>query len=281
LAESLAARLTRRSGTSFYYAFRILPPEKRQALYALYAFCRVVDDCADEADGEGEAGLDRWLEEARRAFSGQPQTELGRELAGSVRLFPMPLACFERIVAGCRQDLANVRFPDFVSLRAYCERVASAVGLASIEIFGYTDPSAREYATELGVALQLTNILRDLASDARRGRLYVPIDELDRFGLEPEAFVRRASEGGPAPLEWAPLLGFQLERAREHYARARAALPAADRRSLASAEIMAAIYRAVLETVAARRFRLTPRVRISGPRRAWIALATLARVRLA
>jgi 15-cis-phytoene synthase len=281
LAESLSARLTRRSGTSFYYAFRILPLEKRQALYALYAFCRVVDDCADEPGGEGEAGLDHWLEEARRAFAGQPATDLGRELAEAVRRFPMPLACFERIVEGCRQDLASVRFPTFAELRAYCERVASAVGLASIEIFGYTDPGARSYATELGVALQLTNILRDLASDGRRGRLYVPLDELARFGLEADAFVRRAGEGGPAPLEWAPLLGFQLERAREHYARARAALPAADRRSLASAEIMGAVYRAVLETLAARRFRLTPRVKLSRPRRAWIALRTLARARFA
>ena len=114
----------------------------------------------------------------------------------------------------------------------------------------------------------------------RRARLYLPLDELDRFGLDPDEFVRRAAEGGAAPFEWASLLGFQLERAREHYARARAALPAVDRRSLASAEIMGAIYRVTLETLAARRFRLTPRARISGPRRAWIALATLARVRL-
>jgi 15-cis-phytoene synthase len=281
LPESLSARLTRRSGSSFYYAFRILPREQRQALYALYAFCRVVDDCVDEPDGGGSAGLDLWLQEARRAFTGTPETDLGRELAASVRRFPMPLACFERIVEGCRQDLGRVRFPDFAALRAYCERVASAVGLASIEIFGYTDPSAREYATELGLALQLTNILRDLAVDGRRGRLYVPLDELDRFGLDPEAFVCRAAEGGAAPLEWAPLLGFQLERAREHFGRARAALSAADRRSLASAEIMGAIYRAVLETLAARRFRLTPRVGISRPRRAWLALRTLARVRFA
>jgi phytoene synthase len=281
LAESLAARLTRRSGTSFYHAFRILPQPKREALYALYAFCRVVDDCVDEEDGEGATGLDRWLDEARRAFAGEARTELGRELAIAVSRFPMPLASFEQIVAGCRQDLEPARFATFAELRAYCERVASAVGLASIEIFGYTDPSARVYATELGVALQLTNILRDLAADAERDRLYVPLDDLGRFGLDPDGFLRRAAEGGMAPLEWAPLLGFELERAREHYARARAALPAVDRRSLASAQIMGAIYRAVLETLAARRFPLTPRLRLSRARRAWIALGTLARTRLA
>lgn len=281
MAESLSARLTRASGTSFYYAFRILPPAKRQALYALYAFCRVVDDCADEEDGEGAAGLDRWLEEARRAAAGSSTTELGAELAEALRRYPMPLESFEAIVAGCRQDLQAARFATFAELRAYCERVASAVGLASIEIFGYTDPGARTYATELGTALQLTNILRDLGGDAQRGRLYLPTEELARFGLDPDAFVRRAAEGGQAPLDWAPLLGFQLERAREHYARAKAALPPADRRSLASAEIMGAVYRALLEALAARRFPLTPRLRLSKARRAWIAARTLARARFA
>src|SRR4029450_13963430 len=111
--ESLSARVTRRSGTNFYYAFRVLPPPKRQALYALYAFCRAVDDCADEADGEGAAGLARWLDEARRCFDGTPATELGHELQAAVRRFPMPLECFERIVEGCRQDLTGARLPGF------------------------------------------------------------------------------------------------------------------------------------------------------------------------
>ncbi|MET0551875.1 MAG: presqualene diphosphate synthase HpnD [Vicinamibacteria bacterium] len=280
-SETLSARLTRRSGTSFYHAFRILPAEKRQALYALYAFCRVVDDCADDAAGEGAAGLDRWEAEAGRAFAGTPETALGRELSQALARFPMPRECFLQIVAGCRQDLAGVRFATFAELRAYCERVASAVGLASIEIFGYTQPRTREYAVELGVALQLTNILRDLAQDAGEGRLYLPQDDLARFGIEPEAFVARAAAGGRTPSEWAGLLGFEIERARDHYARAAAALPAEDRRSMAPAEIMGAVYRAVLEKVAHRPRRLTPRVRLSRTRRAFIALSTLARVRFA
>jgi phytoene synthase len=280
-SETLSARLTRRSGTSFYHAFRILPAEKRQALYALYAFCRVVDDCADDAAGEGKAGLDRWEAEVGRAFAGTPETELGRELQEAVARFPMPRECFLRIVAGCRQDLEGVRFATFADLRAYCERVASAVGLASIEIFGYTQPRTREYAVELGLALQLTNILRDLAQDAGEGRLYLPLDDLARFGVDPDAFVARAAAGGRTPVEWAGLLGFEIERARDHYARASAALPAEDRRSMAPAEIMGAIYRAVLEAVARRPRRLTPRVRLSRTRRALIALATLARVHLA
>jgi phytoene synthase len=280
-SETLSARLTRRSGTSFYHAFRILPAEKRQALYALYAFCRVVDDCADDPAGEGAAGLDRWEAEVGHAFAGSPTTELGRELAQAVARFPMPRECFLRIVAGCRQDLAGARFATFAELRAYCERVASAVGLASIEIFGYTQPRTREYAVELGLALQLTNILRDLAQDAQEGRLYLPTDDLARFGLDADAFVARAALGGRTPVEWAGLLGFEIERARDHYARASAALPGEDRRSMAPAEIMGAVYRAVLERVAHRPRRLTPRVRLSRARRALIALATLARVRFA
>src|SRR5207247_144352 len=180
---SLSARVTRQSGTSFYYAFRFLPARKRRAIYALYSFCRVVDDCVDEPGGEREGGLDRWLAEVHRCYAGQPSTRLGHELAEALSLFPIPRQCFEDIVAGCRMDLTTRRYPRFEDLLVYCHRVASAVGLAAIEIFEYVDAATRVYATELGVALQLTNILRDVRIDAGQDRLYLPLEDLARFGV--------------------------------------------------------------------------------------------------
>jgi phytoene synthase len=279
-APSLAARITRQSGTNFYYAFRILPAEKRRAIYALYAFCRVVDDCVDEEGGEGEAGLRRWLAEVHRCYAGRPQTELGRELADAVARFPIPRACFEDIAAGCLMDLEPRRYPGFDDLRVYCARVAGAVGLASIEIFGYEDARTREYAAELGVALQLTNILRDIGADASRGRLYLPLEDLARHGVTEEALVAHAlAPGSPRPAGLDALLAFEADRARSHYARAAALLPERDRRSLLAAEIMAAVYRRLLEEwvrrghpVGGRRTALGAAVRI------WTALRTIPRV---
>ena len=275
-----SARLTRQSGTSFYYAFRVMPRDKRHAIYALYSFCRVVDDCVDEEDGEGEAGLRRWLEEAYRCYAGRPETELGQDLALALLQFPIPRACFEDIVAGCRMDLTVRRYATFGDLRLYCERVASAVGLASIEIFGYEDPRTRDYAVELGVALQLTNILRDVAADARRGRLYLPLDELERFGLTDREVLAEAAAAQRASARMLPLLRFQAERARDQYARAAALLPAAERKAMVPAEIMSAVYRATLERVVARGFPMgDARVGLSRPRKAWIAARTLLRNR--
>ena len=276
MSASLSARITRQSGTNFYYAFRILPARKRRAIYALYSFCRVVDDCVDEPGGEGEAGLRRWLEEAHRCYEGRPATELGRELGEALLEFPIPRACFEEIVEGCRMDLARGRYARFADLRAYCEKVASAVGLASIEIFEYRNPATRAYAVELGVALQLTNILRDVASDAERGRLYVPLEDLARFGVAEAELTGGASR--PRRPEVTALLAFQAERAREHYTRAAALLPREDRRAMASAELMAAVYRELLEELARRSFPIGPRLRLSTPRKLWIAARTLARV---
>ena len=278
MKDTASARLTRASGTSFYYAFRILPEEKRRAIFALYSFCRVVDDCVDEPDGEGEAGLRRWMEEARRAYAGGAETEIGRDLAEAVARFPIPRACFEDIVEGCRMDLGIRRYATFADLRVYCERVASAVGLASIEIFGYTNPQARRYAVELGVALQLTNILRDVAADAARGRLYVPLEDLDRFRVAEEQILRPQPE---ASAQLRLLLAYQAERAREHYAAAERLLPPEDRRSMASAEMMAAVYRQILDELTRRGYPIDgARVRLSRPRKAWAAFRALVRSRL-
>jgi phytoene synthase len=277
---SVSARLTRQSKTSFYYAFLILPAAKRRAIYALYSFCRIVDDCVDEVDGGGEAGLRQWLEEVHACYAGRPSTELGRELTLALAQFPIPRSCFEEIVAGCRMDLTVKRYPTFPDLREYCLKVASAVGLASIEIFGYEDDRTRQYAVDLGLALQLTNILRDVAVDAERGRLYVPLEDLTHFGVsEAELLAAAAAPAGPRPASIGALLASQAQRAREHFDRARATLPAVDRRSMVSAEMMGAVYHDLLDALTARGYPLLrPAPRLSRARKAWIALRTVARV---
>ena len=280
MRTSLGARLTRQSGTNFYYAFRALPEEKRRAIFAFYSFCRTVDDCVDEEGGEGEAGLQKWLDEVHRCYAGQPRTELGRELAETVARFPIPRACFEDVVAGCRMDLTTRRYRTAADLRVYCERVASSVGLASIEIFEYRDPRTREYAIELGLALQLTNILRDVAADAARDRIYLPLEDLAQFGVSEEEILDGARDGrAPSRPHLTRLLAFEAERARGHYAAAAARLPEEDRRSMLAPEIMGAIYRAILEELARRGYPVGgPRVQLGKAHRAWIALRTVPRV---
>lgn len=278
---SVSARLTRQSGTSFYYAFLILPARKRRAIFALYSFCRIVDDCVDEPDGGGEAGLRGWLEEVHACYAGRPATELGRELTLALAEFPIPRSCFEEIVAGCRMDLTVTRYPAFHDLREYCLKVASAVGLASIEIFGYEDDRTRQYAVDLGLALQLTNILRDVAVDAERGRLYIPLEDLARFGVSEAALLEAAAAppAAPRPKAIDDLLAFQAGRAQEHFDRAHAALPAVDRRSMVSAEMMGAVYHDLLDTLTARGYPLLrPALRLSKGRKAWVALRSVARV---
>jgi phytoene synthase len=278
LMDTASARLTRQSGTSFYYAFRILPEQKRRAIYALYSFCRVVDDGVDEEDGEGSAGLDRWAEEVGRCFSGTPATALGRDLASALQRFPIPRSCFDEIIEGCRMDLTTNRYPSFEDLRVYCRHVASAVGLASIEIFGYRNPRTREYAVELGLALQLTNILRDVGADARGDRIYLPLEDLARFGVTEAGLLAAGRGAGPRPTGFDALAAFHADRARTHYGLARAALPDEDRRSMISAEVMGGVYGSLLEAVVREGFPLDRRVKLSRPRKAWIALTTAARV---
>jgi len=279
MTSSTAERLTRQSGTSFYYAFRLLPAPKRRAIYALYSFCRVVDDCVDEPSGEGEAGLVRWLSEVERAFGGEPETDVGKELAGAVRTFPIPRRALEDIVAGCRMDLAQSRYANFAELKTYCERVASAVGLSAIEIFGYENARTREYAVLLGLALQLTNIVRDVAEDAGKGRIYLPRDERERFSVTEDEVLAAARPGFRASPALSRLLAFQGERARAHFEQAQATLPPQDRRAMLPAEIMGEVYRALLEQMAAAGWPVgRPAARLSRPRKAWIALRTVPRV---
>jgi len=265
--------------TSFYYSFLVLPSEQRRAIVAVWDFCRAVDDAVDEPPGEGDrqapAGRDAlgfWREELRRCYEGaEPRTVEGRQLQPFIRRFDLPRQAFEDVVDGCEMDLERTRYGTFAELLEYCRRVASAVGLICIRVFGCTDEGARDYAINLGIALQLTNILRDVKDDLARGRVYLPGEDLERYGCTVDDL--RAAAPSAAVRE---LIAFECRRAREFYGRAAAALPAADRRRLVAAEIMRAVYFETLRRIERRNYDvLTARVRVARPRQALIAVRQL------
>ncbi|HET7341224.1 MAG TPA: presqualene diphosphate synthase HpnD [Methylomirabilota bacterium] len=271
---SLSATLTRRSRSNFYYAFLTLPRPRRDALYAVYAFCRTVDDAADLGHDlvAQRAELSHWREDVARCFEPGPPPEhpIARQLKSAVAAYPIPRAALEAIIDGCEMDLERVRYETAEDLYPYCYRVASAVGLCCIEIFGYTDPRAREYAVQLGTALQLTNIMRDVGVDARAGRVYVPQEDLRKFGVsEPELVDGHYSDA------FVRLMAHQAERARRFYAAAAAAYPRVDARSLVAAEIMGRIYHALLDEIERCRFQVFgERVTVPARRKVAIALRT-------
>ena len=265
--------------TNFYYSFLVLPAGKRSAIIAVWDFCRAVDDAVDEAaPAEAPRQVAAWREEVASCFEGrEPRTPQGRALQPLIARFSLPRSAFDALVEGVEMDLVTARYETFADLYEYCIRVASAVGLMCVEIFGYEDPRARQYASDLGVALQLTNILRDVQEDLARGRVYIPQEDLRRFGCTEEALRREvegAGRGVQSPAVRA-LLRHQAERAREYYARAAAALPRGDARRLVAAEIMGAIYFAILERIERTGYDVFSRViRIPRPRRALIAVRT-------
>jgi phytoene synthase len=274
--------------TNFYYSFLVLPAEKRRAIVAVWDFCRAVDDATDEVGEGGTEGvggeLARWRREVVACFNGgRPETDQGRALAPVVARFRLPREAFDALIEGVEMDVVPRRYATFEELYEYCIRVASAVGLMCLEIFGYRDPGARQYAIDLGVALQLTNILRDVPGDLARGRVYIPRADLDRFGCTEDDLRREAAEAGHGVRSGAvkDLLRFQAARAREYYARADRALPRRDARRLVAAEIMGAIYRAILQRIEQRDFDVfSSVVRIPRPERALIAAATWGRTLL-
>jgi phytoene synthase len=272
--------------TNFYYSFLVLPPDKRQAIVAVWDFCRAVDDAVDEASAEGAARsqVERWRIELAAIFDGgAPQTSQGRTLAPFVRQFNLPRAAFEALIEGVEMDLDLRRYETFDDLYEYCIRVASAIGLICVEIFGYVDPRSRQYATDLGVALQLTNILRDVPEDLSRGRVYIPQEELRAHGCSEADLARERAEAGHGvrSSNVKALLRHQAERARTYYVKAAAELPAADRRRLTAAEIMGAIYRGILTRIERADYDVfSGLVRIPRPERALIAAVTWARTML-
>jgi phytoene synthase len=260
------------SGSSFYYAFRFLPPERRRAITALYAFCREVDDVVDET-GDAQLAASRlawWRQEIALLFDGRPQHPVTRALQPALAPHGITAERLNEIVDGMEMDLRQTRYLDFAALERYCYLVAGVVGMLAAGIFGYRDPRTLEYARTLGTAFQLTNIIRDVGEDARKNRVYLPVEDLQRFGVG-VADLREARHG-PAFVE---LMRFEAARAREHYARAFAALPEADRRAQRPGLIMAAIYGALLDEIERDGFQvLRARTSLTPLRKLWIAWKT-------
>ncbi len=304
--RDIARAVTKASRSNFYYAFLFLPRAQREALYAVYAFCRVTDDLVDEASidaGSPVRGLDgaagavptgtvppvgamptgtaierlkAWRAELDACFRGEARHPVTQRLTEIIRAFRIPRTYFEELLNGVEMDLVKSRYATFAELQQYCFRVAGVVGLMCIEIFGYSRPATRAYAEHLGTAFQLTNILRDLAADGARGRVYLPQEDLERFGYAEEDLLARRMT--PAFQE---LMRFEVERARQFYAAARDALPVEDRRSMLAAEIMCAIYRRILDRIEAANYDVfSRRIHLSDVHRLFLALRCWARHRL-
>ncbi len=260
------------SGSSFYYSFLFLPEDKRRAITALYAFCREIDDTVDECSDPALARtkLAWWRNELDAVYRGNPQHPVAQALASVLPHFRLPQQHLNEIINGMEMDLSFNRYPTFAALREYCHRVAGVVGLLSAEIFGYSDPRTLDYAADLGLAFQLTNILRDVGEDARRDRIYLPLDELDRFGVS-AADITACRESD----NLGQLLDFQAERAEGYYRSAAEKLPAVDRAAQRPGIVMAAIYRALLDEIRTEGSRvLRQRVALTPVRKLWIAWRT-------
>ncbi len=245
--------LTRKSASNLALAFILLPREKRDAMAALYAFCRAVDDVADEDSvptEERRKQLATWREDICRACENQkPVFVLNQEFQPVIQQFNLPFALFDELIKGCEMDLEKPRYETFTELELYCHRVASVVGLLSIEIFGYQNPACRDYAVHLGKALQLTNILRDVKNDAARGRIYLPLAELKKFNVaEAEVLESKFSD------RYRALAGSVAGRAKEFYRRAQKALPPEDRKAMVAAELMGSVYWRLLQKLERGRF---------------------------
>jgi phytoene synthase len=270
--DAYCEQKTAQSGSSFYYAFRFLPPPRRRAITALYAFCREVDDVVDEVADPGVAHLKLawWRTEIAKVFEGTPQHPIALALKPVVAEFRLLQEHFQSVIDGMVMDLEQNRYLDFAALERYCHNVAGVVGLLSAEIFGYSDAATRDYARDLGIAFQLTNIIRDVGEDARRGRVYLPQDELKSFGVTTaEVLQRRITPGFTA------LMAHQVARARAWHAKALAELPRRDRRAQRPGLIMAAIYRRLLDEIERDGYRvLDQRIALTPLAKAWLAWKT-------
>ena len=272
IAPAAPSRLPASTGSSFHYSFGLLPRDRRRAIETVYSFCRQVDDLADEGlpPREAQAELLLMRDELERCYRGEPTLAVTRALQPTIERFRIPREPFEAILEGVEMDLHKRRYATFAELRGYCVRVASAVGLLCLPIFGCRHPKSRDYAVDLGIALQLTNILRDLKGDAARGRIYLPQDEMEHFGYHEQALLR-----GDRSTAFLALMRYQADRADRHFEAAAAALPSSDRRALLPAEVMGAIYRRLLRRMRDERFPVFER-RVAVPRLTQVRLTLAA-----
>ncbi len=261
-----------KSGSSFYYSFLFLPAEQKQAIIALYAFCREVDDVVDECSDPSLASskLEWWRSEINNLFANKPSHPVTQALKKSTENFNLPQEYFIEIIDGMAMDLEQFTYASFKDLSLYCYRVASVVGLMAAEIFGYEDRQTLKYAHNLGMAFQLTNILRDVAEDAARGRIYIPQDELQRFKVSQEDILNHQMTDNARQL-----MAFQAQRANDYYQKAFDLLPETDRYSQRCGIIMSAIYQATLKEIEDDGFRvLDQRISLTPLRKLWIAWRT-------
>jgi phytoene synthase len=260
------------SGSSFYYAFLFLPPPRRAAITAFYAFCREVDDVVDEvADpGVAQTKLLWWRKEVAQAYGGQPTHPVMQALMPHVATYGIESRHLHAVIDGCQMDLEQTRYLDFVGLQKYCHLVAGIVGEVASAIFGRTEAATVEYAHKLGLALQLTNIIRDVGDDARRGRIYLPVNELQRFDVKAHEVLNRGYSE-----RFTALMKFQADRAHACYDEAFALLPEADRRSQKPGLMMGHIYRTLLREIERENFQvLHQRISLTPLRKLWIAWRT-------
>ena len=266
---------TVQSGSSFYYSFLFLPPERRRAITALYAFCREVDDTVDECTDQSIARIKLawWRNEVSNTYAGKPEHPVMKALQPHIAPYQLQEQHLQAIIDGMEMDLDQTRYLDYPGLQRYCWHVASVVGILSASIFGFTDPHTLVYAEKLGLAFQLTNIIRDVGEDARKGRIYLPINELQQFNVTAADLLNaRHSERFEA------LMRFQVERAKTIYTEAFALLPKQDRRAQRPGLMMSAIYRTLLDEIEHDRYQvLTQRISLTPLRKLWLAWKTYVR----
>lgn len=273
-AYEACAKITRESSTNFYYAFLTLPEQKRRAIYATYAFCRLCDDIVDDPDRPDDPSLELATVRAKlgEAYEGSESGAIWTALADSQKRFGIGQSHYAAVIEGCEMDLTKSRYQTFEELAEYCKKVASAVGLVCIEVCGYEDQDAVQHAIDLGIAMQLTNVIRDVAEDAGNGRIYLPLEEIRRFGYSEQELIE-----GSVNENFRQLIKFQVDRAREYFERGNRLFPLLDRRSRACPQAMAEVYMSILDKIEDANFdvmsskvSLSKRVKLTLAARLWI-----------